>query len=53
MTMLPLLVGVIGLSLFFFLVLYFCVGDPKHDAPAAWDSSIEIMRKSPFGRWRY
>ena len=51
--MLSLLVAVIGLSLFFFLVLHFCVRDPKHDAPAAWDSNIEIMRKSPFGRWRY
>jgi hypothetical protein len=51
--MLSLLVAAIGLGLFFFLVLNFCVRNAKQDADAPWDSAIEMMRKSPFGRWRY
>jgi hypothetical protein len=51
--MLSILVAAIGLGLFFFLVLYFCVRGLKQDADARWDSGIEMMRKSPFGRWRY
>jgi len=53
MGMLSLVVAAIGLGLFFFLVLYFCVRHSKQDAGARSDSGIEIMRKSPFGRWRY
>jgi hypothetical protein len=51
--MLSLVVAAIGLGLFFFLILYLCVRDRKQDADAQRDSGIEMMRKSPFGRWRY
>jgi hypothetical protein len=46
-------VAAIGLVFFFCLVLYFCVRWGKQDADIRWDSDIEIMRKSPLGRWRY
>jgi hypothetical protein len=45
--------SVISLVLFFWLVLYLCLRDREQDVNARWDSSIEMMRKSPFGRWRY
>jgi hypothetical protein len=42
-----------GLVFFFCVTLYFCVRDLKQDADARSDSQIDMMRKSPFGRWRY
>ncbi len=43
----------IGLIFFFCLVRYFCVRSDKQIADIRWDPEIEMMRKSPFGRWRY
>ena len=51
--MLSVAVAVIGLVFFFCLVLHFCVRAGMQDAEIRWDSEIEMMRKSPFGRWRY
>jgi hypothetical protein len=51
--MLSAAVAAISLGFFFCIVLYFCVRDRGQNARAAWDANIEIMRKSPFGRWRY
>jgi hypothetical protein len=51
--MLSLVGAAIGLVFFFCLVLYFCVRAGKQDADMRWDSNIEMMRKSAFGRWRY
>jgi hypothetical protein len=51
--MLSIAVAAIGLFLFFCPVLYFCVRSGKQDADIRWDSDVEMMRKSPFGRWRY
>jgi hypothetical protein len=51
--MLSLAVAAIGLFFFFCLVLDFCVRSGRQDADMRWDSNIEMMRKSPFGRWRY
>jgi hypothetical protein len=51
--MLSVLAAAIGLVFFFCLVLYLCLQDREQDANAPWDSNIEMMRKSPFGRWRY
>jgi hypothetical protein len=51
--MLSVVIGAIGLCFFFCLVLYLCVPDRKQDPDTQWDSGIEVMRKSPFGRWRY
>ena len=51
--MLFLAVAAIGLVFFFWLVLYVCVRSGKQDSDTRWDSDIEMMRKSPFGRWRY
>jgi hypothetical protein len=47
------LAAVIGLILFFCLTLCFCVRDPKQEADRRSDSDLDLMRKSPFGRWRY
>jgi hypothetical protein len=46
-------VAAIGLVFFFCLVLHFCVRADKQDADIRWDSEMEMMHKSPFGRWRY
>jgi hypothetical protein len=43
----------IGLVLFFALVLHICLRYGRQDARALWDSSVELARKSPLGRWRY
>jgi len=43
---------VIGLVLFFLVVLYFCLRERPSD-PTAQSGDIKLMRKSPFGRWRY
>jgi hypothetical protein len=51
--MLSLVVAATGLVFFFCLVLYLCVRDRKQDLDTRWDSDIEMLRKSPFGRWRY
>jgi hypothetical protein len=51
--MLSLVIAATGLGLFFYLILYLCARDPKQDPDKQWDSGIELMRKSPFGRWRY
>jgi len=45
-------VAAISLVLFFVVVLYFCLRDRRRD-PTARSDDIELMRKSPFGRWRY
>jgi len=45
-------VAAIGLVLFFVVVLYFCLRDRPSD-PTARGDRINLMRKSPFGRWRY
>ena len=50
LSMLSVLVPTIGLGLFFFLVLYFCVRKFKQDENPRWDSRVEMMRKCPFGR---
>jgi hypothetical protein len=46
-------IGAIGLGFFFYLVLYFCVLAPRQDMDVPPDAHIDIMRKSPLGRWRY
>ena len=51
--MLSLVGAAISLVFFFCLVLYLCIRDHDQGATARWDSDIEMMRKSPFGRWRY
>jgi uncharacterized membrane protein len=51
--MISLVLAAIGLVFFFCLVLYLCVRNHKQDLDTRWDSGIEMMRKSPFGRWRY
>jgi hypothetical protein len=51
--MLSLAAAAIGLVFFFCFVLYVCVRWGKQDPDTRWDSDIEMMRKSPFGRWRY
>jgi hypothetical protein len=51
--MLSLVAASICLVFFCSLVLYLCTRDRDQDANARWDSNIEMMRKSPFGRWRY
>jgi hypothetical protein len=43
----------IGLVLFFCFILYFCVRESKQDEYAQSNSELDLMRKSPFGRWRY
>jgi len=52
-TMASLLLVSIGLVLFFVLVLHICLRYGRQDARALWDSSVELARKSPLGRWRY
>ena len=51
--MLSLVVAALGLIFFFCFVLYFCVRNLRQGADTRSDSNIEMMRKSPFGRWRY
>ena len=51
--MLSFVATAIGLVFFFCLVLYLCVRNHKQDLDTRWDSDIEMMRKSPFGRWHY
>jgi hypothetical protein len=50
--MLSLVLAAIGLVLFFSFTLHYCIRDGQ-DAETRWDSNIDLMRKSPFGRWRY
>jgi len=45
-------VAVIGLALFFLVVLYLCLRERPSD-PTTRSGGIKLMRKSPFGRWRY
>lgn len=51
--MLSVIAAAMGLVVFFSLVLYLCVRDRKQQVYAGTDSGIELMRKSPLGRWRY
>jgi len=43
----------IGLVVFFLVVLYFGVRSPWRDADLKQGSKIPLLRKSPWGRWRY
>jgi hypothetical protein len=51
--MLSLVFAAAGLSLFFWVVLYFCVRNPRQQMNRQSDSAVDMMRKSPLGRWRY
>ncbi|MGC2333979.1 MAG: hypothetical protein WA581_21185 [Candidatus Acidiferrales bacterium] len=51
--MLALVAAVIGLLLFFGLVLYLCVRNRKEDSHVAPDAPLDVTAKSPLGRWRY
>jgi len=43
----------IGLVLFFVIVLYVSVDDTNQDERRRAERQIPLMRKSPFGRWRF
>jgi len=51
--MLSVIVAAAGLSFFFWVVLYFCVLTSRREVNRQPDSPIDMMQKSPFGRWRY
>jgi len=51
--MLSALVGIVVLILFFGFVLWVCLRRGRQEEQAALDSRVELMRKSPLGRWRY
>jgi len=51
--MLSISIAAIVLVVFFVVVLRYCLRNGRQDANASADRPIELMRKSPLGRWRY
>lgn len=51
--MLSFIIAASALVLFFVVVLYFCLRYSKQDAQGRSETKIDLMRKSPLGRWRY
>ena len=47
------IVLVVFFVVFFVVVLRYCLRNGRQDANASADRPIELMRKSPLGRWRY
>jgi len=43
----------VGLVLFFSVVLYLCLRNPKQDTDERPYSYVDVTPRSPLGRWRY